>query len=121
MKIPKTKTSLKRSRPRKARSHLPSLSQLTRDMLRLQMEADSRIPANVGAAIMQSFNAAANKGAESPDVVIETLDAPEKQIVKDAMQGYEQTLGNVGARGRMRLMMDSELDSLIEQEANDGN
>lgn len=118
MKIPKPKTSLKRSRPKKKRSHLPSLSQLTRDMLRLQMEADARIPQTVTTAIMQSFDTAANKDAESPGVVIASLEADERNNVRQAMQGYQQTLGNVGARGRMALLMDMEIDQEI---ANQGD
>jgi hypothetical protein len=105
MKTPKPNTSLKRSRPKKARKHLPSLSQLTRDMLAMQMLADSRIPARVSEAVMQSFNAAANPNAETPETVIETLDPMEKALVKNAISDYQQVFGNVGMKGRMGLMM----------------
>jgi hypothetical protein len=119
MKTPKPNTRLKRSRPKKARKHLPALSQLTRDMLALQMQADSRIPANVSAAIMASMNAAANKDAETPAVVIASLEREERENVQSAMQGYQQILSAPGMRGRSRLMLDVELDELISQEAND--
>jgi hypothetical protein len=119
MKTPKPNTRLKRSRPKKARKHLPALSQLTRDMLALQMQADSRIPANVSAAIMASMNAAANKDAETPAVVIASLEREEQAIVRESMPAYQQILSNVGARGSSRMLLDFELDSLIEQEAND--
>jgi hypothetical protein len=68
MKIPKPKTTLKRSRHK--RSHLPSLSQVQRDMLELQMQSDKRIPNYVNQAVMASFNAAANRDAETPEVEI---------------------------------------------------
>lgn len=119
MKTPKPNTSLKRSRPKKTRKHLPSLSQLTRDMLALQMAADARIPSNVGQAIMQSFNAAANPNAETPETVIETLDAPEKTIVRQSIPAYQRILGNVGARGRSRMLLDMELDDMIAQEGDE--
>jgi hypothetical protein len=119
MKTPKPNTSLKRSRPKKARKHLPALSQLTRDMLALQMQADSRIPANVSAAIMASMNAAANKDAETPETVIQTLDRDERDIVTQAMPAYQQILSNVGARGKSRMLLDFELDEMIASEGNE--
>jgi hypothetical protein len=117
MKIPKPKTTLKRSRPK--RSHLPSLSKIQRDLLALEMQADARIPNYVNQAVMASFNAAANRDSETPEVVIQTLDEPEKQIALLSMQGYAQTFNGIAARGRNKLMMDSELDTLIQQEADD--
>jgi hypothetical protein len=117
MKIPKPKTTLKRSRPK--RSHLPSLSKIQRDLLALEMQADKRIPNYVNQAVMASFNAAANRDAETPEVVIQTLDKEDRDNVLLSMQGYAQTFNGIAARGRNKLMMDLELDSLIEQEAND--
>lgn len=114
MKIPKTKTTLRRSRQK--RSHLPSLSQLTRDLLALQMQADARIPAYVNQAVMASFNAAANKDAETPEVVIQSLERDERDNVMLFMQGYAQTFNGVAARGRNKLMLDSELDEMIARE-----
>jgi hypothetical protein len=119
MKTPKPNTRLKRSRPKKARKHLPSLSQLTRDMLAMQMQADSRIPANVSAAIMASMNAAANKDAETPAVVIASLEREERENVQSAMQGYQQILSAPGMRGRNALLMDMEIDQMIQDEANE--
>lgn len=118
MKTPKPNTSLKRSRPKKARKHLPALSQLTRDMLALQMQADSRIPATVSAAIMASMNAAANPNAETVETVIETLGVEEKTLVKNSISDYQQILGNVGMKGRMGLMMmtDAQWEELVSDD-----
>jgi hypothetical protein len=88
-------------------------------MLQMQMNADSRIPPIVSQAVMQSFNAAANPNAETPEVVIKSLDPDERTNVQTAMTGYSQILGNVGSRGKMRLMLDSELDSMIQDEADE--
>jgi hypothetical protein len=119
MKTPKPNTRLKRSRPKKARKHLPSLSRLTRDMLAMQMQADSRIPANVSMAIMQSFNAAANKDAETPETVIASLDVEERGIVRESMPAYQQILSAPGTRGKSRVMLDLELDELIAQQGDE--
>ena len=118
MKTPKPKTTLKRSR-KKTRSHLPALSQVQRDMLRMQMEADVRIPRPVSNAIMASINAAANPDSETVDVVIASLSPEEKALIVPFEAGYSAIFSGVGAKGRNALMMDAELDSLIEQEAND--
>jgi hypothetical protein len=68
---------------------------------------------------MASLNAAANKKAETPEVVIQSLEREERDNVMLSMQGYAQTFNGIAARGRNKLMMDVELDSLIEQEADD--
>jgi hypothetical protein len=116
MKTPKPNTRLKRSRPKKARKHLPALSQLTRDMLALQMQADSRIPATVSMAIMQSFNAAANPNAETPETVIASLEREERENVQSAMPAYQQILSAPGMRGKSRMLLDFELDDLVNSE-----
>lgn len=113
------KTTLKRSRPKKKRTHLPSLSQVQRDVFQMRMEADSRIPRDVVNAVMASFNAAANKDAETPRVVIDSLTHEEKALIVPFEAGYGAIFSSVGAKGRAALMADSELDSLIEREAND--
>jgi hypothetical protein len=113
MKIPKIK------KPRKPRAHLPALSPDTRKAISERMN-EMPLLQSTRDTVMASLNAAANKKAETPEVVIQTLDEPEKQIALLSMQGYAQTFNGIAARGRNRLMMDLELDSLIEQEANDG-
>lgn len=115
MKTPKPNTRLKRSR--KGRSHLPSLSQVQRDMLRMQMQADARIPPIVANSVMASINAAANPDSEKVDVVIASLPADEKALIVPYQQSYSAIFSGVGARGSARLLSDFELDRLIEEEA----
>lgn len=119
MKLPKPKTSLKRSRPKKARKHLPAFSQVQRDLMQLQMSADTRIPPAVNRAVMASLNSAANPNAESPEVVIQTLDIEERLNVQQAMLGYQQTFAGVGSRGRNALMFDSSIDELVNSEGDE--
>lgn len=121
MKLPKPKTSLNRSRPKKARKHLPAFSQVQRDLMQMQMAADARIPPAVNRAVMASLNSAANPNAESPEVVIQTLDIEERLNVQSAMQGYQQTLSGVGARGRNAMMFDSSIDDLVNSEDENGD
>lgn len=111
------KTTLKRSRPKKKRTHLPSLSQVQRDVFQMRMEADSRIPRDVREAVMASFNAAANKDAETPRVVIDSLTHEEKALIVPFEAGYSAIFGGVGARGSARMLADYELDRLISEEA----
>lgn len=117
MKTPKSNTRLKRSR--KGRSHLPSLSQVQRDMLRMQMEADARIPRNVSEAIMASMNAAANPDAEKIDVVIASLSQEEKALIVPFQAGYSAILGSMATRGQVGLMQitDGQWNALIDDDA----
>lgn len=118
MKTPKRNTTLRRSRPKKKRSHLPSLSQVQRDMLSMQMQADARIPATVSAAIMASMNAAANKDAETPDVVIRSLEEGERRAVTENLPIYSAILSAPANRGKQKLlaMTDAEWDALLDED-----
>lgn len=119
MKLPKPKTSLKRSRPKKARKHLPAFSQVQRDLMQLQMSADARIPPAVNRAVMASLNSAANPNAESPEVVIQTLDEGERNLVLQSLPAYQQILGAPGLRGKNAMMFDSSIDDLVNSEGDE--
>lgn len=110
---------MKTPKRRKRRSHLPSLSQVQRDMMRIQMQANAAIPSSVREAVMASMDAAANKDAENPIVIIASLERDERMNVSQAAQGYQQTLSAVGARGRSALLMDASLDELIAKEGDE--
>lgn len=102
------KISRKRSRRKTPkRDHLPALSAEMRKMMQTQLDT---MPVSKAAkqAVMASINAAANPSAEAPDVVIRAMETDDQQVILQAARGYEQTLGAVGMRGRMRLMMMSE-------------
>lgn len=114
MKTPKPKTSLKRSRPKK-RTHLPRMNPLELEALQLRLMQQSGISAEGKNAVMLSMRAAANARAESPEIVIQTLDIEERMNVLQASQGYQQTLASVGMRGRNAMMFDAELDMLIQE------
>lgn len=113
------KTTLKRSRPKKKRTHLPSLSQVQRDVFQMRMEADSRIPRDVVNAVMASFNAAANKDAETPRVVIDSLSPEEKALIVPFEAGYGVILGRTATQGQIALMQmtDEQWNALIDDDA----
>lgn len=101
----------------KPRSRLPSLSRP-----RLQFIADtlaqSGQPRFVQDAVMQSLLAATNPSAESPLVVIQTLEMEERLNIQQASQGYAQTLNAVGQRGRaaLSMMSDQEWQKLLDDD-----
>lgn len=111
MKTPKRNTTLKRSRKR---SHLPALSPAARTIINERLNA---IPfmQSTRDTVMASLNAAANKDAETVDVVIQSLEAEDRNAVRIEAQGYKTLLAGVGMRGKGRLMMDSSIDELISQ------
>lgn len=112
MQIPKRPKPLKR---KKSRDHLPAYTQLQREMVQLRMEANPLIPPAVSRALMASFNAAANPGAETPESAIASMQAEDRTAIRQAAQGYSQIFDNAGMRGRNALLMDSSLDELISQ------
>lgn len=110
---------MKTPKRRKRRSHLPSLSQVQRDMMRIQMQANAAIPSSVREAVMASMDSAANPNAENPIVIIASLERDERIGIEQAAQGYQQTLSAVGMRGRNALMFDTSLDELIAKEGDE--
>jgi hypothetical protein len=109
MKTPKRKPA--------PRTHLPRMNNLELEALQARLMRESGISIEGKTAVMLSMRAAANPRAESPEVVISTLESEERENVQSAMIGYQQTLSNVGARGRNALMFDAELDLLIAQDS----
>lgn len=101
------------------RTHLPRLNPLEIEAFQARLMAESGISAEGKNAVMLSLRAAANPRAETPDVVINTLEADEKTNVLMAMPTYQQILGAPGMRGRNRLMMDLELDAMIASEGDE--
>lgn len=84
------------------------------------MEADNRIPAVVAEAVMASMNAAANQDAETPRVVIDSLQQEERALIVPFEASYSAIFGGVGARGSARMLADYELDRLIAEDIDDG-
>lgn len=83
------------------------------------MRANKRISDVARNTVMASMNAAANPNAENPLVVIRTLEQAERNIVEQSSPAYMQLFSGIGTRGKLALMMDSELDSLIAQEGDE--
>lgn len=110
MKIPKRK---------KPRSHLPALSRMERELLAARLAAESRLSESAKVAVMRSMQAAANPVAETPAMAIAALDPDDRTGVQEAGRGYAQTLSAVGSRGKMALMLDSELDDLIASQGDE--
>lgn len=88
-------------------------------MLRLQMEADTRIPVTVSNAIMDSFNAAANPSAESPEVVIQSLPQEDRAMIVPFTAAYGHVLGGVALQGQIGLMnmTDEQWNALLDDDA----
>lgn len=103
-------------------AHLPALTPLELEAVQQRLTAAPNISTAGKAVVMQSLRAAANPNAESPDVVIKTLDADEKRAVKEAQAGYTQALNAPLSRGRARLMQMSadEWDKVIGQSGVEG-
>lgn len=112
MKTPKRNTTLKRSRKR---SHLPALSPAARTIINERLNAIPLMQSTRD-TVMASLNAAANKDAETPRVVIDSLSHEEKALIVPFEAGYSAIFDVAGARGRNALMMDMELDSMIARE-----
>lgn len=107
----------KRPTPKKnKRKHLPSLDKLQLEAFKARLASVTQISAEGKEAVMLSMLAAANPNAESPEVVIRTLDPEMQQLIAAASQGYQQTFGGIQARGRISLMLDMEIDGLIDSE-----
>jgi hypothetical protein len=102
---------------RKHRAHLPALSPASLAIFRAQLDAMPQVSKAAKEAVMQSMTVAANPGAETPEAVIAAMDREDRENIHLSMQGYAQTFNGIAARGRNRLMMDLELDSMIEDEA----
>ena len=116
--MPKRQTALRRSR-KKARSHLPSLSQVQRDMLQMTMQSDPRLTTAIVQNVMASFNAAANPQAETPRVVIDSLPQEERALIVPYEASYGQILGRTAIQGQNALMQmtDEQWNSLIDDDA----
>lgn len=110
MKIPKRK---------KPRAHLPALSSASLAIFRAQLDAMPQVSRAAKEAVMQSMTVAANKDAETPRVVIDSLPQDERALIVPFEAGYSAIFNGVGARGRNALMMDLELDEMIEAEQDD--
>ncbi len=103
------KTLKRPKRTKTKRTHLPALSALKLDGFEKRLDA-STLPTVAKQAVMQSLRVAANKHAESPDVVIASMDRQDREGILQAKAEYAQTLAGPVMRGRLGLMMMSEAD-----------
>jgi hypothetical protein len=108
MKTPKRKTP--------ARKRLPALNPLELEGFKAKMDALKGLSPAMKNTVMDSLNAAANPNAENPLVVIRTLEAEEQNNISQASAGYMQLMSGISSRGRMALLLDSEIDVLAQQE-----
>jgi hypothetical protein len=103
----------------KPRTRLPRLTPANLTLFMQQLAALPNVSQRGKEDVMQSLMAATNADAESPDVVIESLDAPERERVKAAQVDYGRTLGAMNARGRQGLM--GMTDDEFERRLNNGD
>jgi hypothetical protein len=108
MKIPK------RTKPR---ARLPRLTPANLTLFAQQLAALPNVSKAGKDSVMVSLRAATNADAESPDVVIESLEPAETERVKAAQLDYGRTLGAMNARGRVALLMMT--DEEFERRLND--
>lgn len=100
------------------RKRLPALNPLELEGFKAKMDA-LKLSSAVTSTVMASMQAAANPDAENPLVVISTMEREEQTNIAQASAGYMRLLNGVGQRGKMALLMDSEIDSLIQQEGDE--
>jgi hypothetical protein len=102
---------------KRKRKRLPALNPLELEGFKAKMDALKGLSPAMKNTVMASMNAAANPDAENPLVVIRTLEAEEQNNIAQASAGYMQLLSGIGTRGKMALLLDTEIDSLIESES----
>jgi hypothetical protein len=112
-----------RSQPSQARSHLPALNQARLTLTLQQLKDEPVIPVEAKRAITDSLQAATNPNAESPSVVIASLDKADQDAVRTAQTFYAQTMGRMNRRGRAALMQmsDAEFEARLGQTDEGGN
>lgn len=97
----------KRLTPKKRRDHLPALTPIELEAFTARL-ATAPVSEAAKRAALQSMTVAANPNAERPEVVIQSLEAAERQGVLMAQMEYQRTLGGMNARGRAALMQMSD-------------
>jgi len=101
------------------RTHLPALSQLELEAFQQRLAALPGVSEAGKVVVMQSMRAAANPQAESPRVVIETLDQDRRERIKEAAAGYADIFSAPARRGKaaLKAMNDEEWQKAVDDQA----